>query len=294
MNFIMKRKTLLKRTGLAIVILILAALSIFYLWSNAIINRTYPVPLANVNVPTDSASVKEGERLLHIEHCSDCHGARLTGQIFPDAEPLATLVAPNLTRIIPTYSNAEIERLLRDGVKKDGRSIFVMPSFMFRQLKEESILKIIAYLRTIQPLPTTPGLPRESTFHFSWRLKLIEGDIQSTASMINPNSPRLYIPKDTTRVSFGRYLAMTACTACHGTDLKGEEGFSPNLIIASAYSEKDFFRLIRTGTALGDRKDIGMMSRVAKNNLSYLNDQEISSIYAYLKTKPTMKDEHLK
>ncbi len=109
----MKRKTLLKRTGLAIVILILAALSIFYLWSNAIINRTYPVPLANVNVPTDSASVKEGERLLHIEHCSDCHGARLTGQIFPDAEPLATLVAPNLTRIIPTYSNAEIESYAR-------------------------------------------------------------------------------------------------------------------------------------------------------------------------------------
>ncbi len=290
----MKRKDLLKRTGLAIMILILAALSVIYIWSNAIIDKTYDVALTQVVVPEDSASVREGARLLHIEHCSDCHGARLTGQIFPDAEPLATLVAPNLTQIIPTYSNAEIERLLRDGVKKDGRSIFVMPSYMFRQLKEESILKIIAYLRTIQPLPTTPGLPRKSTFHFSWRLKLIEGKIQSTASMINPNSPRLYIPKDTMQISFGRYLAMTACTACHGPNLKGEEGFSPNLIIASAYSEKDFFRLIRTGTALGDRKDIGLMSRVAKNNLSYLNDKEISSIYAYLKTRPTLKDEQLK
>jgi len=287
----MKKNIFIKRTVPALLFLIITAAAVFYLWSNAIMNRTYPVPLANVNIPTDSASVKEGERLLHIEHCSDCHGARLTGQIFPDAEPLATLVAPNLTQIIPTYSNAEIERLLRDGVKKDDRSIFVMPSYMFRQLKEESIAKIIAYLRTLPPLPTTPGLPQESTFHFSWRLKLIEGQIQSTASMINPNSPRLYIPKDTTQISFGKYLAMTACTACHGTDLKGEEGFSPNLIIASAYSEKDFFRLIRTGVALGDRKDIGMMSRVAKNNLSYLNDKEISSIYAYLKTRPTLKDE---
>ncbi|HUZ58354.1 MAG TPA: cytochrome c [Hanamia sp.] len=158
---------------------------------------------------------------------------------------------------------------------------------MYHQLKEESLDKIIAYLRTLHPLPPTRGIPLRTTWDFLGRLKLIEDKITPIAGLIKPNSPRLYINYDTTQVSFGKYLAMTTCTACHGTDLKGEEGFSPDLIIAAAYNKEEFFKLIRTGVALGDRKNIGMMSHVAKNYLSYLNDKEISCIYAYLQTKPT-------
>jgi cytochrome c553 len=89
----------------------------------------------------------------------------------------------------------------------------------------------------------------------------------------------------TTQVSFGKYLAMTTCTACHGPDVKGEEGSSPDLIIAAAYKREEFFKLIRTGVAPGGR-NLGKMSLVAKTDLCYLNNKEINCICAYLQTKP--------
>jgi mono/diheme cytochrome c family protein len=267
------------------VFLLIATLATIYIWSTVILNKTYNIPLAAVHIPKDSASIIEGARLVHIAHCGGCHGDNLTGKVFEDVKPLATLVAPNLTRVIPTYSNEEIKRLLRYGVKKNGHSLYIMPAFMYHELKEESVSKIIAYLRTLKPVQN-PGLPNESSFKFLGRLLLIRGKITPIADMIAPNTEGKYVHCDTTQVSFGQYLAMSTCTACHGIDLKGVEGLGPNLIIAAAYKKEDFFKLIRTGVALGDRK-LSLMSEVTKNYLCHLNDKEINSIYAYLKTKPT-------
>jgi len=294
----MTKRKIIKTTVIALVAFIVLALGTVYIWSTIILNKTYSIPLVAIDIPNDSASVVEGERLLHIAHCGGCHGEHLTGNIFTDVDPkIATLVAPNLTHVIPTYSNEEIERLLRYGIKKNGHSIYIMPAFMYHELKKESIHKIIAYLRSVKPLPNTPGLPGKSSFSFKGRLSLIQdafstgGDFSPIAGMIKPNTEGKYVHYDTTRVSFGKYLAMSTCTACHGPDLKGFDGFSPNLIIAAAYKREDFFKLIRTGVALGDRKNIGLMSQVTKNYLSYLNDKEINSIYDYLQTKPTTQIE---
>ena len=259
----------------SIVVLVLA---VVYIWSTIILNKTYPVPLNAVNIPRDSASIIEGKRLVQIEHCSDCHGTRLSGG------NIESFTAPNLTRIIPTYSDAELERLLKYGVRKNGRSVYVMPIYMFHQLQDESFVKIIAYLRTLQVLPSTPGIPDENSFNFRRRLEIISGKIYP--EMISPDIPRPYIYHDTTAVATGQYLAMTVCTSCHGADLKGITGFSTNLIIASAYPKDAFFKLLRTGVALGDR-ELVLMTKISRNNLHYLNDKEINDIYAYLKTKPT-------
>lgn len=280
-------KKIIKTTAITLVSLIVVALVTLYLWSTILLNKTYDIPLAEVHVSNDSASIIEGARLAHIAHCGDCHGEHLTGAIFPDIPSnIATLVAPNLTHVIPTYSNAEVLRLLRYGVKRDGRSIYIMPAFMYHELKEESVSKIIAYLRALKPEPNSPGLPSKSSFTLLGRLSLIQGKVTPIATMIKPNSEGEYVHYDTSQVSFGRYLAMSTCTACHGPDLKGFERFTPDLAIAAAYKKEEFFKLIRTGVALGNR-ELGLMSNVTKNYLSYLNDQEIECIYAYLQTKPT-------
>lgn len=290
----MKKKIIIKGIAFSIALLLLLILAVVYSWSTIILNKTFSVPMATVQIPHDPESIVEGERLVHIEHCGDCHGAQLTGAVFRDMSPkIATLVAPNLTQVIPTYSNEEIVRVLRYGVKKNGYSVYEMPVSMYHQLKEKSVVNIIAYLRTLPPLPTPPGVPAQSSFTFSGRLKLIEGKMLPEASRIKPNAPRLFIPQDTTQISLGKYLTMTTCTACHGKDLKGFSGFSPDLKIAAAYQKEDFFKLMRTGVALGDRKNIGMMSRISKDYLSYLNDREISSIYAYLKAKPIIESHQI-
>lgn len=280
-------KKIIKTTALSVVALIVLALATIYIWSTILLNKTYDIPLTAVRIPHDTASIIEGARLIHIAHCGDCHGEHFTGAVFPDVDPkIASMVAPNLTHVIPTYSNEEIERLLRYGIKKNGNSVYIMPSFMYHELKEESVSKIIAYLRTLKPEPDSPGLPSKSSYALLGRLLLIKGKVVPIADMIKPNTEGKYVNCDTTRVSFGRYLATSTCTACHGADLKGEEGFSPNLIIAASYKREDFFKLIRTGVPLGDRK-LGLMSKVTKNYLSHLNDREIECIYSYLQTKPT-------
>lgn len=283
----MKKKILFKKIVFSLVILIDLIIGTVYLWSTILLNKTYSIPPTAVNLPVDAGSVREGSRLTRIAHCGDCHGENFTGRIFEGIDPkIATLVAPNLTQIIPGYTNEELKRVITYGVKNNGHSVYEMPAFMYHELKEESVSKIIAYLRTLKPEPNSRGLPNKSSFTFIGRLSLIKGQLSPIADMIKPNTTGQYIPQDTTQLSFGKYLTMSTCTSCHGADLKGFEGFSPNLIIAAAYKREDLFKLLRTGVAIGDRK-LGLMSIVTKNYLSHLNDNEINCIYDYLQTKPT-------
>ena len=281
----MTKKTIFKRITYSVISLIVLALAIVFIWSTLILNKTFNVPLAEVAIPNDTTSINEGHRLVQIAHCSDCHGEHFTGNVFVKINHVAEIVAPNITKVIPTYSNPELERLIRHGIKKNGHSVLIMPSFMYYQLKKETVEKIIAYLRTLHLEPDTLN-EAKTNFDFLGRIALIQKKIIPVASMIDHHSPRKYIHYDTTQVSFGKYLAMTTCTSCHGMDLKGVVGLGPNLIIAASYKREDFCKLLHTGIALGGR-NLDLMSRVAKNNLCHLNENEMNCIYAYLKTKPT-------
>jgi len=281
----MTKKRVIKKIAYSLISLIILGLAIIYIWSTIILNKTYHIPLADVTIPNDTVSINEGHRLVQIAHCSDCHGEHFTGTVFDKVNNVAEFVAPNITKIIPSYSNAELERLIRHGIKKNGHSVLIMPSFMYYQLKEESVEKMIAYLRTLHPQTDTLN-GASTSFALLGRLALIQRKLIPVADMIDHNSPRKYIHYDTTQVAFGRYLAMTTCTACHGEDLKGEAGFGPDLVIAASYKKEDFCKLLHTGIALGGR-NLDLMSHVAKNNLCHLTDNEMNCIYAYLKTKPT-------
>ena len=161
-----------KRMVLVLILLLAIPIAVVYIWSSIIINKTYSVPFSNLHIPTDTASVYEGERLLDIEHCNSCHGKQFSGRAL-DTTSQALIVAPNISKIIPEYSNEELERLIRHGIKKTGMSIFFMPSYMYYGLKDESVVKIIAYLRTIKPVPAKTDLPSSTSYFFMGRLKII-------------------------------------------------------------------------------------------------------------------------
>ncbi len=50
-----------------------------------------------------------------------------------DEPGIGRIVAPNLTRFVPMYSDAELVRLIRHGVKKDGTGAFIILSKQLRQ-----------------------------------------------------------------------------------------------------------------------------------------------------------------
>lgn len=267
-----------------VAVALIAAISVYAL-SARILNRTYDVPAGEVAVPGDSASVAEGGRLATLRGCYGCHHPGLEGGVFVDDPMLARLVAPNLTRAVRQYPLPDLVRILRHGVYPNGRSVIGMPSEMFNHLADSDLGKIIAAIRAE---PETAGPSREFRPGPLGRLGIVMKQFQPAAAMIDHAvSPPAEPPAE--ELAFGRYLAMTVCSECHGLDLGGqpgdEKGLPPDLRIAAGYAPDAFVKLMRTGIALGER-EIGLMTEVARGRFAYFADAEVGALHAYLKTLP--------
>jgi cytochrome c553 len=277
-------KRLLKWLGIGLgglmVLGLLAALGI-YLRSEQIMRRTYDVPLSTIALPTDSFVLIEGQRLATIRGCYDgCHGDELNGGVFIDEPMLARVVAPNLTQIASRYSDAELELVIRHGVRRNGRSTLGMPSSMFYHLSDEDLGAIIAFIRAA---PITEGPATQISLGPLARLGLVLGKYNPQAEEIDHEAPRLAVKDTTDHLVFGRYLALTSCSECHGMDLRGgSDRNTPHLAIAAAYSDDAFVHLMRTGTAMGDR-ELRLMSDVARNRFAHFTDGEIRALHDYLR-----------
>ena len=81
----------------------------------------------------------------------------------------------------------------------------------------------------------------------------------------------------------GRYMASIICSECHGLDFKGEafEG-SPSLEILAVYNIDQFKHLMRTGEPISKR-DLGLMSMVARDAFVHFREDEMIDIYTFLR-----------
>jgi mono/diheme cytochrome c family protein len=253
-----------------------------YLGSERILRRTYTVALTAVSLPTDSTALLEGERLARVRGCfGGCHGERFEGKVFFDEPGVARLVAPNLTQAAARWSDPELVRIIRRGVRPNGRSVFSMPAHTFSALSEGDLGAILAFLRHAPP---EPGLQAELDARWLGRLGLVLGKYRPEAELIPQDVIRPPPATPQEPVAHGQYLARTICTECHGIDLHGaSDGSTPDLRIVAAYSPQTFARLLREGVPL-DERVLGLMGRVARGRLRYLTNAEISDLYRYLRT----------
>src|SRR5205085_4866859 len=63
---------------------------------------------------------QHGERLARVLGCRGCHRQDLQGQPWEEEANLAISFSSNLTRALPAYSDALLERAIRQGVRLDG------------------------------------------------------------------------------------------------------------------------------------------------------------------------------
>src|SRR6188508_645438 len=151
-------RQILKWTGIVLGALaglaLLAALYV-YVASQRVVSRTYDAPLTAFNAPSDRDSIHRGERLTAMYGCNNCHGASLTGSDMFDFPGIVHITAPNLTKVVKEYTDEELERVIRRGVKRDGTSTWIMPSAMFNRLTDEDLSAIVAYVRSF---PERPGV----------------------------------------------------------------------------------------------------------------------------------------
>lgn len=273
----------LRNTVIAVLALALVAVGAVYALSSRQIARAAraEIPPFTTPLPTDSASLAEGERIAFTRGCQGCHGAQLQGEVFFSEPGIATLIASNLTRVARESSDAELERAIRHGIGRDGRALFTMPAEMYRVLTDEDMARVIAWIRSVPEAPDT--LPPRSLGPLG-RVGLLMGEFRPSRYYIETETIPP-VPEDPA-LRAGHYVAWSSCTECHWGNLQGDGQGSPALMpMAVAYTEEEWAHLMRTGEAKGGR-ELPMMSGVARGRFSHLLPEEVASLQAYLKTLP--------
>lgn len=270
-------KRVLKWLGIGSVALAVVAYAVLHIGTETILRRGYEAPLSTFAAPTDPALLAEGERLSHIHGCTGCHGAQLEGGVVIDRPWMGRVVAANLTRVAQEQSDAELERVIRRGVRINGRSVWMMPSPMYAHLSDEDLGSIIVYMRSV---PASEGPDSAIELRLLGRVAVMLGQLSPLVSEVDTTAERR-APDREDAMDHGRYLAMTACSECHGEKLLGDGMGSPPLTMALAYTPENFTRLMREGVALGDR-ELPMMSGVARRRFSHFTDSEVEAVHTYL------------
>jgi cytochrome c553 len=264
----------------------LALLGIAYIYfaSERELDRRFTVAdNATLVIPTDAAEIAEGRRIAQLGGCMHCHGDNLAGTVVDDIPKLVRLVAPNISTLLPTYSDAQLATVLRKGVKPDGKSVLFMPSEMYRHLRDEDLARVIAWLRSKPAVPS--GITEKTQLRPIGRLIIANGDFKPAARAIEslPAAVGSYDADDP--VSRGRHLAMNYCSECHGQDLQGVAPINaPALAVVKGYSLERFTRLMQEGVGTGDRQ-FKMMTPTAKARFTQLTPDEIVAVHAFLKSR---------
>ncbi len=228
----------------------------------------------------EAAKLAHGKRLADVLDCSGCHSANLQGSDLADKPEDGAMYAPNITLLMPEYSDADLDQLLRHGVPEDGREFWFMPVESYQFLSDADAAALIAYLRTLKPagkpLPAFKINKVEQTDVDQGLL----GNAKVQIQKYRGDPPLDLGPQH----AWGRYLAQTTCTACHNNALQGWERFTPDLDIAAAYSAEELEVLLTTGKGKS-KADLGMMKETARRSLSKLTPRERHAIIAYVKER---------
>ena len=270
-------KRVFKWIGITLGTLVILACAAIYGVSEYRLTPTFDIAAAPIAIPTDSASLDRGLHIVQTRGCAGCHGEGLKGKVFFDEPMLARLIAPNVVRVIKSYSDPDLARLLRHGVRPNGRGVAVMPSSMFYHLDDEDLGALIAYLRTL-PEPADDSLPSNS-MRLLARVGLTIGQYKLEPRNITHDAPRA--PKGSDAASLGQYIAMSSCTECHGQRLQGDPQGAPALSIVGGYAPSEFAKLMREGVPKDQRK-LEMMGGVARSRFVHFSDEEVAALYTYL------------
>ena len=236
-----------------------------------------PLSFEGADYRTRAEEVAHGKRLAAVLGCTGCHGENFQGKNMEDNPKLAAMYSPNVTLLLSSYSDADLDKLIRHGVPKDGREFWFMQVETYQFLTDADFAALVAYLRTLKP-----GGKALPPFKFNTREQKdvdegVMGDAKAQIAKYRANPPIDLGPSH----AWGRHLVQTTCTGCHNNALQGWKNFTPNLDIAGAYSKVELTQLLTTGKGRNG-KDVGEMSGIARAYFSHLTPREREAIVDYI------------
>lgn len=225
---------------------------------------------------TQAQLASHGKRVAAIVGCRACHGDDLQGKPYAEAF-IPDFHSINLTRTVAQLSDAELEAIIRDGVHPQRGDLWLMPSGSYHALSERDVAGLIAYLRSEPPQGEVTSNPEVSEESMTL---IAEAGFGTAAFTVSEAQTRPAIDLGP-EFAQGRYIAIAACVACHGSDLTGIDGMSPDLLSAAVYSEEAFNTLLDEGKA-SDGRELGLMRLSGPKRFSVMTASERKALHAYL------------
>ena len=305
-----KFKKILKWTGLLILFL-LTGVSITVMSRQ---NMTYDRPFPDITASTDSMIIARGKSIVFGGgHCADCHSLSNSDSLFeagqevplsggkvfelPFGKIYTANISPDKETGIGKYTDKELARELRYGVKPDGTILY--PFMPFNNLTDEDLQAVVSFLRSQKPI--NHKVPDHD-------LNLMGNVFKAfLIKPVGPNgTPAKKIERDSS-AAYGQYLATVVanCYGCH-TDRSPTGGFigepfaggmvmeepggtfiTPNLTTDSSsrifgWTEQNFINRFRLGRVLKG-------SPMPWPSYKRMSDMELKAIYNFLKSLPAVK-----
>ncbi len=291
----MLRKILL-RIGIALLVVIAAAAVFVYVEASAFdtsMSKVYAVESPSLAASSDPGVIARGQHLAEsLGGCMGCHGTDLGGGPGDSMGPIGIIYPPNLTAgqggIGAVYSDAQLARVIRHGVKADGRSLRFMPAQDLSWWPDDDLIAIVSYMRSRPPVDRiTPTSKVGIVGKVLDRLDMVPLDV---ARRIDHSVVHAKTLAASATPEYGAYLARS-CTGCHGSGLSGGKipGAPPELPIPANltpdetglkhYTEADFLRLLATGIK-PNGKPLDPFMPIA--TLRAMTEVEQRALWAYL------------
>lgn len=185
-------------------------------------------PAPNMTASTSKEAIERGRYLVeNVTGCLGCHspvqdapgeppvvGKLGAGRDFKDPVFPGKLRSPNIssdkTEGIGAWTDGEIIRAMREGVSRDGRTLFPqMPYVTYaKTLSDDDALAIVSYLRTLAPVKSAEGSgPTEMKFPMSMFIRGVPQPLTSSP----PAAPPV-----TDKKARGEWLLqVSSCHDCH-------------------------------------------------------------------------------
>ncbi len=278
----------------------------------------YAVPKVDVKVEVTPARIENGTKLASML-CKSCHynesTQKFTGRELTDAPQFGKIYARNITQDVDAgigkWSDADLVRLIRTGIRPDGQYI---PPYMPKliHISDEDLYSIVAFLHSgnnwVQPDKTIQPASKPS---FLTKFLVTIGAAKPSPFPTEP----IPGPDTANLVTLGKYISLyqLECYSCHSKDFAkndyetpekspgffggGNELFNPEgkKIISmnitmdeqtgiGTWSEENFILAVKSGVVPNGQPSL----RNPMQPFSNLTDHEVKAIYEYLKTIPKL------
>ncbi len=232
----------------------------------------------------------ERGRYIANSLCVDCHtvshqlplsgGQDMSHQI---SIPVGSFTPPNLTPAgsLQEWTDGEIFRALRTGVDDEGHHMVIMSTVAVRNLSDEDIQAVIAFLRTQPAVENKTPDPADQPNFLA--LVLYGGGMLPGGPP--PVTDAVTAPAKAPTTEYGKYVvSYSGCRDCHGSNLAGADPKSlaahgPSLRVVKGWTVTQFISTLRTGV---DPTGHALSTVMPWKVMGRLDDSDLTAVYQYL------------